>query len=85
MKWEKASALSTSKVATPLELIGLSDMWPQCATIHAAALHDVNPLDQPGVELGKRYTGALLGRQGMDVERAEFDGVEQGRTRRITV
>jgi len=54
-------------------------MWLQCATIYAAALYDVNPLDQPGVELGKRYTGALLGRAGMDAERAEFEGVEARR------
>ena len=60
-------------------------MWLQCATIYAAALYDVNPLDQPGVELGKRYTGALLGRKDMDAERTEFDGVEQGRTTRVTV
>lgn len=50
-------------------------MWLQCATVFAAGLYEVDPLDQPGVELGKRYTGALLGRAGTTAERAEFEAV----------
>jgi glucose-6-phosphate isomerase len=30
------------------------------ATVYAAALYGVNPLDQPGVELGKELTRTLL-------------------------
>ncbi len=36
----------------------------QIATVYAGALYGVNPLDQPGVELGKELTYGLLGRQG---------------------
>jgi glucose-6-phosphate isomerase len=30
------------------------------------ALYEVDPLDQPGVELGKRLTYGLMGRPGAD-------------------
>ncbi|MFO7261204.1 MAG: glucose-6-phosphate isomerase [bacterium] len=36
----------------------------QIATVYAGALYQVNPLDQPGVELGKVLTYGLLGRSG---------------------
>ena len=45
----------------------------EIATIYAGALYDVNPLDQPGVELGKQFTYAMLGRGGFDEARAEWD------------
>lgn len=45
----------------------------EIATIYAGALYDVNPLDQPGVEQGKRFTYAMLGRGGFDDARAEWD------------
>lgn len=45
----------------------------EIATIYAGALYDVNPLDQPGVELGKRFTYAMLGRGGFDEARTEWD------------
>jgi glucose-6-phosphate isomerase len=56
-------------------------MWLQCATVYAGALYGIQPLDQPGVELGKRYTGALLGKPGADALRTEFEGlaVQEGR------
>ena len=38
----------------------------QCAVVHAGALYGVDPLDQPGVELGKSLTCGLLGRSGFD-------------------
>lgn len=36
----------------------------ELATVHAGALYGVDPLDQPGVELGKRLTYGLMGRPG---------------------
>jgi glucose-6-phosphate isomerase len=45
----------------------------EIATIYAGALYDVNPLDQPGVELGKQFTYAMMGRAGFDEARAEWD------------
>jgi glucose-6-phosphate isomerase len=34
------------------------------ATVISGSLYQVDPLDQPGVELGKRFTYGLMGRQG---------------------
>ncbi|HUG40131.1 MAG TPA: glucose-6-phosphate isomerase [Longimicrobiales bacterium] len=36
------------------------------ATVHAGGFYGVDPLDQPGVELGKRLTYGLMGRPGAD-------------------
>jgi glucose-6-phosphate isomerase len=41
-------------------------MLMSVATVYAGALYDVNPLDQPGVELGKQLTYGLMGREGYD-------------------
>jgi glucose-6-phosphate isomerase len=45
----------------------------EIATIYAGALYGVNPLDQPGVELGKQFTYAMLGRGGFDDARGEWE------------
>ena len=42
-------------------------MLLQVATIYAGALYGVDPLDQPGVELGKQLTYGLMGRAGSEV------------------
>jgi glucose-6-phosphate isomerase len=39
-------------------------MMLQIATVYAGALYRVDPLDQPGVELGKQLTYARMGRPG---------------------
>jgi len=44
--------------------LGALFMLFQIATVYAGALYGVDPLDQPGVELGKRLTYGLLGREG---------------------
>jgi glucose-6-phosphate isomerase len=44
--------------------VGQLMMMLQIATVYAGALYDVDPLDQPGVELGKQLTYALMGRAG---------------------
>jgi glucose-6-phosphate isomerase len=46
--------------------VGQLLMLLQVATVYAGALYDVNPLDQPGVELGKELTYGLMGRNGFD-------------------
>lgn len=38
----------------------------ELATVYAGALYGVDPLDQPGVELGKRLTYGLMGRDGYE-------------------
>ncbi|HUP88610.1 MAG TPA: glucose-6-phosphate isomerase [Longimicrobiales bacterium] len=41
-------------------------MMLQIATVYAGALYDVDPFDQPGVELGKELTYGLMGRAGYE-------------------
>lgn len=41
-------------------------MLLQIATVYGGALYGVNPLDQPGVELGKQLTYGLMGRKGSE-------------------
>jgi glucose-6-phosphate isomerase len=43
------------------------------STVYAGGLYGVNPLDQPGVELGKEFTYAMLGRAGYDRAREEWN------------
>jgi glucose-6-phosphate isomerase len=50
---------------TPASLGGLL-MFLQIATVYAGALYGVDPLNQPGVELGKVLTYGLMGRRGFD-------------------
>lgn len=47
----------------------------ELATVYAGALYGVDPLDQPGVELGKRLTYGLMGRSGY--EATEFPEPDQ--------
>ncbi len=44
--------------------LGALFMLLQIATVYAGGLYGVDPLDQPGVELGKELTYGLLGREG---------------------
>jgi glucose-6-phosphate isomerase len=56
----------------PWHIGGLFTMFG-LATVYAGALYDVNPLDQPGVELGKEFTYAMLGRAGFEGAREEWN------------
>ena len=48
------------------QAIGQVFMLLEIATVYAGALYGVDPLDQPGVELGKRLTYGLMGRPGSE-------------------
>ncbi len=48
------------------EELGELFMLLEIATVYAGALYDVDPLDQPGVELGKQLTYGMLGRAGVE-------------------
>ena len=54
--------LELERVDPPV--LGALFMLFQIATVYAGALYGIDPLDQPGVELGKRLTYGLLGREG---------------------
>jgi len=51
--------------------VGQLLMMLQIATVYAGELYGVDPLDQPGVELGKQLTYGLMGRAGYHAEAAE--------------
>jgi len=46
--------------------VGQALMLFEAATVFAGGLYEVNPLDQPGVELGKKLTYGLMGRPGFE-------------------
>lgn len=57
-------------------------MFCQIATAYAGALYGVNAFDQPGVELGKRFTYGIMGRSGFEAARQEFSSLPQSDARR---
>jgi glucose-6-phosphate isomerase len=61
----RPNAMLAVPAVTP-EAMGELMMLLQIATVYAGALYGVDPLDQPGVELSKRLTYGLMGREGVD-------------------
>jgi glucose-6-phosphate isomerase len=53
--------------------VGALFMLLEAATIYAGAMYGVDPLNQPGVELGKNFTYAIMGRPGSDEAKKEWD------------
>jgi glucose-6-phosphate isomerase len=53
--------------------LGQLFMFLEIATIYAGELYGINPLDQPGVELGKQFTYAMLGRADAEQARQEWN------------
>ncbi|MBR9989944.1 MAG: glucose-6-phosphate isomerase [Gemmatimonadetes bacterium] len=51
--------------------LGQLIMMLQIATVYAGVFYDVDPLDQPGVELGKQLTYGLMGRKGFEAPRLD--------------
>ncbi|MEW6265279.1 MAG: glucose-6-phosphate isomerase [Thermodesulfobacteriota bacterium] len=45
----------------------------EVATVISGYLYNINPLDQPGVEMGKKYTYGLMGRPGFESWRSKFE------------
>ena len=53
--------------------VGALLMTLEMATAYAGALYGIDAFDQPGVELGKQFAYAMLGRPGSDAARAEWE------------
>src|SRR4029079_13315318 len=53
--------------------LGQLFIFLEIATIDAGELYGINPLDQPGVELGKQFTYAMLGRADAEQARQEWN------------
>lgn len=49
------------------------------AVAYTGLLWDINPFDQPGVEAGKSYASAMLGRVGFAAEASRLADVLDGR------
>ncbi len=57
---------------TPLSLGYLMHML-EVATVVSGVLYKIDPLDQPGVELGKKFTYGLMGRAGFEKFKSAYD------------
>ncbi len=51
----------------------------EIATVYAGGFYGVDPLDQPGVELGKQLTYGIIGRKGFEEAQTEWEGREPKR------
>jgi len=63
--------------------VGALFMFLELATAYAGRLYGVNAFDQPGVELGKQFTYAMLGRADADAARQEWDLLPKPDPKRI--
>lgn len=78
-----AGALATRGRANLTIHIDRVDAWHlgalmalfEIATAYAGQMYGVNAFNQPGVELGKQFAYALLGRPGFDDARAQWDAL----------
>ncbi len=80
---ETATAYNLMKAGRPNLSLVLPEVNPfavgqliyllEVATVAAGALLEINPLDQPGVEGGKKTAHGLMGRPGFETYRQEFD------------
>ena len=59
-------------------------MTLEMATALAGTMLDINPFDQPGVELGKLYAHGVLGREDLAEYRQRLEEREAKAGRRIT-
>ena len=55
--------------------VGELMMFLELATAYAGELYGIDAFNQPGVELGKQFAYALLGRPGADAARSEWDSL----------
>lgn len=80
---EEATRLALTQVGRPNLTISLPEISPETigqllyvlelGTAYAGELFDINAFDQPGVELGKQLTYALMGRAGFEEKKKEVE------------
>ncbi|MBI5806572.1 glucose-6-phosphate isomerase [candidate division TA06 bacterium] len=85
---QRATAMALAKNGRPncsfiipqitAPVIGQMIFLLETATAYAGGLFGVNPMDQPGVEEGKRYTYGLMGKEGFANRAVEVEKYEAG-------
>jgi glucose-6-phosphate isomerase len=63
--------------------VGALMMLLEIATAYAGHLYGVNAFDQPGVELGKQFTYAMLGRADAEPARQEWNLLPKSNPARV--
>jgi glucose-6-phosphate isomerase len=63
--------------------VGELMMLLEVATAYAGQLYDIDAFNQPGVELGKQFAYALLGRPGADAAKKEWESLPKSDARWI--
>ena len=63
--------------------VGALFMFLELATAYAGRLYGVNAFDQPGVEIGKQFTYAMLGRSDAEQAREEWNLLPKADPRRV--
>ncbi|UCD59329.1 MAG: glucose-6-phosphate isomerase [Candidatus Hydrogenedentota bacterium] len=87
---QQSTALALAKNSRPNCTVTLPELNPstlgqliymyELQTAFAGALYEINPFDQPGVELGKKYTCGMMGRGGYERFKNEVErGVGKGK------
>lgn len=84
---EQGTRLALAKAQRPTLTLSVSDISPftlgeifycfEMAVSYMGELLHINPFDQPGVELAKVYTYALMGRSGYESQRMELEKLQQ--------
>jgi glucose-6-phosphate isomerase len=82
---EQATRAALTKALRPNITLTVSEISPltvgqlffffEMAVAYMGELMNVNAFDQPGVELAKVYTYALMGRQGFEAQKTELDAL----------
>lgn len=63
--------------------VGALIMLLELATGFAGSLYGIDAFNQPGVELGKQFTYAILGRPGFDAARAAWESLPKSDPKRV--
>ena len=79
---QQGTAMALAKNSRPNFTISMPQISPvavgyllhmlEVATVVSGCLYNIDPLDQPGVELGKKYTYGLMGRSGFSKFKSEY-------------
>ena len=92
---EEATRLALTKEGRPNLTISIPKITPETigqllymlelATAYAGELFDIEAFDQPGVELGKQLTYALMGREGFEDTKKEIEAERANASKREIV